>query len=197
MDFKGRKLEEFRSEWPPESSIKEMLSLWKYDHDVYIRNLVEIRQVLDARQIPCMLAFGTLLGAIRDAGPCEGDQDVDLMVTEEHEDKLVELWLENQFLPEPSFCSMGFKIVRVSNHMVTVMKDNCYVDIYIFRKKPDDVDDGMHWCCWQYRIDDWRVINPWTMNLHGLRWNIPGQPEGYLDRVYGHWRVPANRHASS
>ena len=191
----NKKFEDFRAHWPPIDLMATVAKEFVYDRDKYVKNLIDVGRILDAHGVKYLLAFGTLLGAIRDGGPCEGDQDVDLMVMEDQESKLVHMWLENQFLEE-CFCSNGFRICRVSNHMITVDRDNSYVDVYIFRPKPDGSSPGLRWCC-NYSIDDWRIINPWTMDLHCRRWNIPAQPESYLERVYGHWKIPQNRHATT
>ena len=186
---------EFRAEWPEESQLAEILASWKFDKQKYVNNLLDVGEVLDANGVPFMLAFGTLLGAIRDNGPCEGDQDVDVMVLEDQEPKLVKLFLED-FAMEHSFKLKGFRICRVSENMLTVDRDNSYVDIYIFRKMPDLEPNLMYGCC-DYRIDGWRVLNPWTMPLHGRQWKIPSRPESYLTEKYGHWRVPQDYHAKT
>ena len=190
---------ECRSGWPDiYGDLAEVVKNWKYDRQQYISNLIDVRHVLEANGIPFQLAFGTLLGAIRDGGPCEGDQDVDVMTTEEHEPKLVKLFLEHDAM-SGGFRDAGFQIIRVSNNMLTVARDGplgpSYVDVYIFRKQAGAGGNDIYSCAGSYTIDAWRIENPWTMPLHGLVWNIPGQPEGYLARVYPNWRVPQNYHA--
>jgi len=190
-----RSFTEVRSSWPdPGGELRRLATEFKYDREQYIANLIDVKNVLDAHGVPFMLAFGTLLGAIRDAGPIEGDQDVDVLVDAIHEPKLVKLFVDHEMLSD-GFKSFGFTPVRVSNHILTIERDgtDSYVDVYLFRKKEPAEgvpDDGMHWCAWQYSMDDWRIKNPWNMPLHGLRWDVPGQPEGYLSRKYGEWRVP-------
>ena len=189
---------ECRSGWPDiYGDLAEVVKNWKYDRQQYISNLIDVRHVLEANGIPFQLAFGTLLGAIRDGGPCEGDQDVDVMTTEEHEPKLVKLFIEFHSM-SGGFKDFGFKIVRVSDNMLTVARDGplgpSYVDVYIFRAMPETAPNLIYKCM-KHTIDAWRIENPWTMPLHGLTWNIPGQPEAYLARVYPNWRVPQNYHA--
>lgn len=187
------KLEDFRAEWPPiEILHNEIVNCWQYDRDKYIKNLLDVADVLNQKKVPFLLAFGTLLGALRDGGPCSGDQDVDVMTTEEHEDKLCQLVRTDNL-----FQKKGFRIGRVSQHIVTVDRDKSYVDIYVFRPKPDNKQPGLVFCCWQYGIEEWRLKNPWKMNLHGREWLIPAQPESYLTQKYGDWRTPRFYHATN
>ena len=190
---------DFREAWPDvNGDLLRVTTTYKFDREQYIKNLIDTRRVLDANGIPCLLAFGTLLGAIRDGGPCDGDQDVDLLTTGDHEPKLVKLFLEHDAM-SGGFRDAGFQIIRVSNNILTVARDGplgpSYVDVYIFRKVPGAGGNDIYSCAGSYTIDAWRIENPWTMPLHGLVWNIPGQPEGYLARVYPNWRVPQNYHA--
>lgn len=188
--------EKHRAEWPPIERMNEVARTFVYDWQKYVTNLLDVTEVLETHGIKSLLAFGTLLGAIRDGGPCEGDQDVDVMcLAHEHETKLFELWRDDQFVPG-WFMEKGFEICRVSNHLLTVCRDDSYVDVYMFRPpRPTDDHPGKMFCCWHYWIDEWRIVNPWSMPLHGRRFWIPAQPESYLERVYGKWRIPSNVHA--
>lgn len=210
--MKYTKFEQFKSEWPSGGIFDtQVINHVVYDRDKYIKNLLDVGHVLDAKGIPFFLAFGTLLGAIRDQGPCAGDMDVDVMIKSEYEPQLIELVKEQSF-----FQALGFRICRMSTYYVSVDRANSYVDIYLMRpeceavhfpiyypadtlddvNKIEDLDDK-HYHCYCYRVLKWRLDNPEKIFLHGRTWNIPSQPETYLADKYGDWKTPANYHARS
>ena len=186
-------LEQCRQAWPAPSVLSNVLWDWTYDRDKYIRNLFDVKNVLDAHGVKFLLAFGTLLGAIRDHGPCDGDQDTDLLVTSDDEPKLVKLFLEDEVL-EDGFGVHGFRFARVSQWMITVARDHSYVDLYVFRRQPETEPNHV-WRCMDHTMDGWRIANPWVIPLYGTTWNVPSRSEEYLASRYPNWMIPQDYHA--
>ena len=183
VNYDNARFKHYPFNWPDPSVMEEEVKTLKYDKDVHVRNLIEVGDVLGKNGVPFLLAFKTLLGAIRDAGPCEGEESVDLMIIEEDEPKLVELWMENQFLSD-SLLSRNFKVCRVNEDVMTVVRYHALVNVYVMRKIPDS-SPNTRYQHEEQTIDGWRVKNPWTMPLHSRTWRIPGHPEEYLEIKYG------------
>ena len=104
------------------SSLKDWFDL-PYDQDynrilevkkVELEILSELKRVADANGLKVYAIYGTLLGAIRNAGMLFGDDDIDVALVREDYDKLIELarggaFKENYFLqtPENDDCFFG------------------------------------------------------------------------------------------
>lgn len=159
----------------------------KYDPHVYASILMRTKIMLDMFQCPCYLGFGTLLGAIREGNFIAGDQDIDIIVLEKDEDKLI------RAVQSSVFGIMKLKLLRVhSPYLISIGDQDQYEDIYIFRNQGNG-----YYGCWEYRIEQERLENPDTMGFMGFEFLIPKDPESYLERVYGDWKTPSDKHAES
>lgn len=108
------------------------------EEDLQLENLNEItpedarailflsKKLLDDVKIDFYLAYGTLLGAIRDQNFIKGDLDVDIIVKDEV--KLVKNLND--------FQKKGLKLVRTIPHVLYSFRLNnrCYIDFYIWGK---------------------------------------------------------------
>ena len=67
-------------------------------------NLLLVKNILDKEELPFMLAYGTLLGAVREHDFIAHDEDIDLIVMKEYFDHFVALLF--------IFRTKGFEVVR-------------------------------------------------------------------------------------
>ncbi len=98
------------------------------DFDIKIarKNLIQFSNLLDNFKINHGVIYGTLLGLYRDGDLIKYDHDVDIYILGEDFYNLL------KFLSNKELC--GFKIIRFTNSLISVEKDNEYIDIFIFRK---------------------------------------------------------------
>jgi len=148
------------------------------------------KKLFDICGMRFFLAFGTLLGAVREHGLIEGDEDVDVYVDSEEE-----LRKNLPFLYEN-----GLKLCRfVENWYYSFRVDGgAFIDVYIHRP----VDDKF-WGRWYDYIE--RVIVPKRLvrnceeiEFLGGMYFVPSKPERILKCWYGStWKIPiSNAHDS-
>ena len=164
----------------------EFRSKSKFDKNVYRKNLFDLSEILNNFEVPFCLAFGTLLGAIRDKDFIDGDPDVDIMIMERNEEMLVQALLSD------SLKACGLEVVRADQWLASVAREQCYVDCYLFRPHDDGTSK-----CWSYWIETDRLEHPEWIGFLGKQFRIPKDPESYLSRIYGNWKVKADTHANS
>lgn len=130
-----------------------------------------------------VLAYGTLLGAIRDHGLIKGDTDVDVYV--DSEEKL------RQSLP--FLQENGLRLCRIYENALYSFRlnDRSFIDVYIHRNVPDGI-----WGKW-YDIIEFEVIpksylrEVVTYDFLGGTYLIPKEYIKLLRHWYGNtWRTP-------
>ena len=89
-------------------------------------NLLAVKKVLDKNKVKFGLMFGTLLGAVREGNFIEHDEDVDLFVLEEDKDALINILHD--------LLDIEFKVCRYDEQLLSIIRDNEYIDFYFFRK---------------------------------------------------------------
>lgn len=133
------------------------------------------------------LAYGTLLGAVRDHGLIKGDEDVDVFI--ESEDLL---WKNIPFLHQN-----GLKLCRFIKHALYSFhtENNSYIDVYIKGKLPFSI-----WRIWCDRVEfcavpKWYISKYDTIEFLGIECLCPHKPERLLRYWYGKtWRTPIRGH---
>lgn len=157
------------------------LGLKKINKEISKVNLKLIKKYFDENDLYFVLGFGTLLGAIRDNDFIEHDEDIDLFILEEDEDKLKNLlW---------NIKDIGFELIRYDKRgLYTVMKDGEYIDFYVFRKYKKYkgiVHSGSDYIL-EYFLTD--TIN---YNFLGDEYRIPKDYQTFLALHYGdNWMTP-------
>lgn len=131
--------------------------------------------ILNDHEIPYHLDCGTLLGAVRDNCLIEKDTDVDITIHLSYWDKLKSI----------NFGKYDLQVKRVLNdfrvkewgNMISVKTpySNMFCDIY--------TNPG-------FPLLDVTVLN-------GNEYYIPKNSDLYLTQLYGNWRVPSKKHAST
>jgi len=168
----------------PINVFNDIREKWKHDPVVYQSILNKITKVLHLYGVRFYLGFGTLLGAIRDKHFIDNDTDIDLVILECDEERLVEA------IQSDAFLASGLTLIRThQEYLLSVSEQDQYCDLYVFRPK------DLNYQCWKYTIEKERLDYPQAINFLGTEYLIPKDPETYLDRVYGNWHIPAQDHA--
>lgn len=155
----------------------------------------EARFLLDTTQklfseinLDFFLAFGTLLGAVRDKTLIEGDEDVDVFIEDET--------LLRRSLPFLS--ANGYNVCRIEEGRLYSFRVNgsrAFIDVYIRKKLPMSV--WSLWCtCLCSDAVPRRLLNKKTnISFLGGIYLIPAKPERLLEFWYGKdWRTPVRGH---
>tara|TARA_B100002051_G_C16699717_1_gene620279 strand:+ start:104 stop:1294 length:1191 start_codon:yes stop_codon:yes gene_type:complete len=137
--------------------------------------LNKVVDVLNENNIPYYLDCGTLLGCIRENNLMEKDSDVDVTIHLSYWDKLKSIDFSKYKLIRTRTLS-GFT-KRENGNMISVKTEysNFYCDIYTNPAFP--------------QLDS-KVLN-------GKNYNIPLNSELYLTQLYGNWKIPSGKHAST
>lgn len=91
------------------------------------KNLFSFKNLLDQNNLKFGLMYGTLLGAIREKDFISHDEDVDVFILEEDKNGFLNLLFELR--------DEGFEVVRYDGKMLSLMRNDDYIDVYIFRPK--------------------------------------------------------------
>lgn len=155
----------------------------------------EARFLLDTTQklfskinLDFFLAFGTLLGAVRDKMLIQGDEDVDVFIEDE------DLLRRNL----PFLNDNGYNVCRIDEGILYSFRINgskAYIDVYIRRKLPLSI--WSLWCtCLYNRAVPRKFLNRKTqISFLGGVYHIPAHPEKLLEFWYGKdWRTPVRGH---
>lgn len=148
--------------------------------EVATRNLFDFADLLAQYDVPYILAFGTLLGAVRDGDFITHDCDVDLASFSEY------LPAVQSLCRSKLFSAYGFRVVREGSQIVSVDRDREYIDLYLFSAGDPD------YRCNQYRIEAWQLKSGYgRINFLGRDFNTVKDPEADLRWRYGtDWQTP-------
>lgn len=143
--------------------------------------LFKTKDILDDLGISFSLAFGTLLGAIRERSFISHDYDIDIMTFE----------LDHLLEAIPIMEKKGLKLCRVTDGRLYSFRINeFYIDIYIIKNAPSILG----WFSYMIGSDTiWKSYLKGfeTIDFMGREFNIPKRPERVVKFWYGKsWRTP-------
>lgn len=149
------------------------------DKENAAKNLYILKELLDKYNVEFQLAYGTLLGAVRDKDFISHDEDCDLIVLSESKQKFIDLL--------PLLSENGFNVVRYDRRdLLSIMREGEYIDIYFFRPYVDDL-----------RISGCDLSPAFLLEtttdyeFKGYVFRVPEQYEEFLRFEYGEsWRTP-------
>jgi lipopolysaccharide cholinephosphotransferase len=160
----------------------------KMDVEIARENLKLFHLVLEQSGITYGLFFGTLLGAIREKNFIVNDEDTDIYILSEDQERFLNLLFE--------FRNYGLQLVRLTTDLVSLMRKNEYIDVYIFRPK---YKFGIYKLRGlnHFEYPAKNLENPVKKMFLGLQVLVPNDPETVLEKIYGkNWRIPiSNYHA--
>lgn len=147
--------------------------------DISKQNLEAIKNVLDNNGVQFILTAGTLLGAVREKGFIEHDEDIDLAIDYRYRQLLIDSL--------PDLLRIGFSVIRYNRHnVISVMRNGEYVDFCIFQK----MDDFVYDCDGTMMLSQF-MENISTIEFMGKQYCAPTDYEAYLMCEYGKgWRIP-------
>ncbi len=154
----------------------------KQDADISKENFVIASELLNKNKIDFLIVFGTLLGLYRDGKIIEYDNDTDFAVFNKDRE------LINDVLNGDDFKSSGFSVIRKTNELISIIRKNLYIDLYIFS---NENDKNKYWC-YDYFLMNSEIENK-QLFKNDFAENIyaPGNIEYYLERHYGEdWKIP-------
>ena len=157
----------------------------RLDISVAIENLKIMRTVLNNADIPFMLIYGTLLGAIRDGGFIKHDSDTDLLIDEDVELKLLDVIpvLEKKGLLLVRYEKLTF--FGLGDIVYSFMRNNMWIDIFILQHAGEDcIIAGIKYP-YHYFINAGKVV------FYDDEYAIPSNIDDCLTLLYGKdWKTP-------
>lgn len=149
------------------------------DKQKSFENLCLFNDIAKKYSFDFILAYGTLLGAIRDKDFIDHDEDIDLGALYDEKDKLLSMLFELR--------DNGFEVARWdSRGLMSIIRNNEYIDIYLFKH----LSKKLYAVCGapfpKIFIDE-----KTTVNFKGLEFNVPADYIENLKYLYGDsWHTP-------
>ena len=147
-------------------------------------NLLLFQKIMNRHNIDFSLAYGTLLGAIRENDFISHDEDIDVAILEEDRNNLLDALFD--------FEKNGFSVGRYADDLLSVIRKGEYIDVYIFKKNLFGYRQFGH------EILKEKYLTETTYySFQGSLFKIPSEYIEYLETHYGkEWKIPKlNAHA--
>tara|TARA_B100001093_G_scaffold409908_1_gene399052 strand:- start:7289 stop:7927 length:639 start_codon:yes stop_codon:yes gene_type:complete len=149
------------------------------------KNLLDVKNILDAHYVKFGLIYGTLLGAIRENNFIKHDEDIDLFVLDEYKEELLEILHK--------FIDSGFEVIRYDKKLLSISRDNEYIDFYFFKK----INYFYRKCEVGLIAKAKYLENTVDYTFLGENFQVPQEVESFLEDLYGKtWRIPAKNDPS-
>ncbi len=172
-----------------------------------LKILRKTAQFLEKNNIPYLLEAGTLLGVVRENRLLPWDNDVDLTITDKHEQILLsKLWklffkrlrvrVKRYKQDAGPFEKGQVRIIKITGYKWLFFKGPIQLDIFLKRQQGAE---------YQWTVD---VRNPVLKGVpkhfydelgrytfDGREYSVPKDYEGYLTCHYGDWRTPVKEWA--
>lgn len=147
------------------------------DRDKSKTNLLLMKGCFDKNNLDFGLIYGTLLGAVREKNFIAHDEDTDVFILAEDQDKFKDILFELR--------ELGFELGRYTSEYASLMRDGEYIDVYFYRKKGSKTRE-----CDGYVIKSEILENLEDYPFLGETFKVPKDPESLLVSLYGkNWMV--------
>lgn len=154
-----------------------------FDKTVAKNCLSLFNQILSNNNIPFMLTWGTLLGAIRDNDFIANDTDIDVMVFEKD--------LPNLLRTIPVLYKSGIKLCRYTEGRIySFLYEGMILDIDVIRHTffPYSI---RYYSLLECFIPKKYLIIGEKIHFYGLDLVVMQKPESFLEYIYGKtWKIP-------
>lgn len=149
------------------------------DKEKALDNLVLLKSILDKQGISFQLAYGTLLGAVRDGDFISHDEDIDLIILYEEKEKT----LDSLHLLVDS----GFEIARYDRRgLLSIIRNGEYIDLYFFERIENDLRACSGALCPAVFYE-----NTTKFLFKGDYYNVPADYTNFFRFEYGEdWQTP-------
>lgn len=149
------------------------------NREVAFENLNLINRILSNVSLHWGVAFGTLLGIVRDGDFIEWDEDTDLFILEEEENQFRDtLW---------NLKEVGFELIRFERAgLYSIWRKGEYVDFYVLRKLSEQLRYTSDGCF----IFEKYITERKKINFKGIPLLVPQEVEDYFSLEYGNWQTP-------
>lgn len=154
---------------------------WKLiDKEKAFENLCLFKEIADRNGFRFFLAYGTLLGAIREKDFIDHDEDIDLGA--DYQD--VELFMSMLF----ELRDHGFEVARWDDRgLISIIRNNEYIDIYFFK----EYNEKLLINCGE-PLPKKFLENQGVIEFKGVEFNAPADTVGAVEYWYGKdWQTPA------
>lgn len=144
------------------------------------KNLLDAKEILDKGGLYFGLMFGTLLGAIREHDFITHDQDIDLFILSEDEEKFKSILFDLR--------EAGFELIRYERFgLYSIYRDGDYIDF--FSMKP--FTKGVRYTgAADYLLEKY-LLETTYIEFKGSKFRVPKKNEEFLEFFYGaNWRTP-------
>ena len=144
-------------------------------------NLLLLKEILDSHNVLFFLAFGTLLGAVREHDFITHDEDIDLIMFKSDMPKFLSLLFVLR--------QQGFEIARYERRgFLSIIRKGEYIDFYFFDDYPED--NTLVYCC-RDLYPKAEFLDHTTIEFQGTEFTAPRNYTKYLEFNYGtNWRTP-------
>lgn len=150
----------------------------KINREISKINLLSLKKCFDVNDLSFGLMYGTLLGAVREKNFIKHDEDTDIFILYENQNKLFDLLFELR--------NIGFEVGRLDSALLSVIKDGEYIDIYFYKLKNSTIR-----ACEGYEIKAELLENLEDYSFLGEIFKVPKNPEKMLEILYGkNWKIP-------
>lgn len=162
--------------------------------------LRKVCRILDKNKIPYVLEGGTLLGIVRENRLLPWDNDLDLTITEQDMDRILNLkrkfwWagykirLVKSKEEMPHFPKGSVRLIKIKIKKYFFATGIGLMDIFVKKK----IDNKYYWIVGQNNhvlksVPCYFYENSTRYNFEGYEYSIPADFENYLTYRYGEWR---------
>lgn len=151
--------------------------------DIAQKALVALKKALDVEGVPFFLAYGTLLGVIRDGDLLPFDKDLDVgLPWNIPRDELINRLVVRHGFSHPKHLLITSE-QKEWNIAILHQETGISIDLFFFKPISDGALSGFYkkppvlWKFPTFRLT--------TIKWLGQQWNVPDSPENFLTTVYG------------